>query len=975
MNIALYIEGQEVELNDKVQFAVTRTFEELSNPTVICNDWSKTIQIPFTNSNNRLFGSIFNIERSYVDDNYGLGNKGQYFNPLKKANFKLFYNSGLICTGYMKMASVNNVSKTYEVNLFGEVGNTFLELLECTFNENDVNMVEKGDPSYDDGKVDFKYYINNPITKNRVLNRTFVKESWDNDSPILDLDDENIKDTDIIGFAPVSQGLVKEFANDTYLSNGEFKKFGELLNGKKGITYGDTIIGDGLTERQFGQYRSKYQKPYIYVNKLWQLFVKKSEEICEYPLHLDPVWFNEKNPYYTDLIYMCNDFIDGEGATKKKYVKSISINPTAIESYPYEFNASFNGNKIGFTINSGLTNSDMKNSEYKDKRHYTYYKYGISPFAYLKIGITNKSNVTQYYAVISDMKDYDGNEPYRPTESNITIIQPTPQVIGTLLIGFSIDYDCSQLVNGNSITYQWVYKDWSGKPYVERREKRDGLDYTVNYKGLVGNTYVTVNNANAYYEEDIVTLGRIWNPDLKPFKVLLNYSKMYGLIYYIDHEKKYINVTCRNIYFSRYKILDWTDKVNTLNKYTIEQPTFDSKYVVFNYDSVDADRYKEYEDKYRTTYGSKKLITDYEFNNNEEKLYEGITPTNVINENISSWTQIYNEWVVPSAIPVVTNKEVYFDNLENKEPANIYSSFAFRRKNQNVDARLRSITLTDDTQYERNAQTYCYLDDNGNGDYMTKNITKIPYIHYVDETGKYGCLFAMPKEIYVTDRSLVENAGFIYDNFWRDYINERYSPKNKKVNLQVNLSPIEYSNFEFNNFVKINNTIFIVNKINDYDITNGENTDVELITITDINGYTGGLTFEYAYFEDDKVTVISNTQSNNIIETTVNTNIENVSIVIPTMYQSILQCTTGNIVNNGSTVRFSVSPYQSTLTFYRKMYANLTKDGKIYGKIEITQFSTKPANKPINVTPTEIPNALKNSIGNRVISKDKKIYL
>ena len=62
-------------------------------------------------------------------------------------------------------------------------------------------------------------------------------------------------------------------------------------------------------------------------------------------------------------------------------------------------------------------------------------------------------------------------------------------------------------------------------------------------------------------------------------------------------------------------------------------------------------------------------------------------------------------------------------------------------------------------------------------------------------------------------------------------------------------------------------------------------------------------------------------------------------------------------------------------TFFRKMYANLTKDGKVYGKIEITQFSTRPTNKPINVTPSEIPTAIKNGIGSIKISKDKKIYL
>ena len=54
MKTQLFIEGYEVELNDKVQFLLNKQFEELDNPTVICNDWSKTVSIPFTEKNNTL---------------------------------------------------------------------------------------------------------------------------------------------------------------------------------------------------------------------------------------------------------------------------------------------------------------------------------------------------------------------------------------------------------------------------------------------------------------------------------------------------------------------------------------------------------------------------------------------------------------------------------------------------------------------------------------------------------------------------------------------------------------------------------------------------------------------------------------------------------------------------------------------------------------------------------------------------------
>ena len=56
--VSLYIENEYIELDNEVQFAITKTFEDLSNPTLIINDWSKTVAIPFTDKNNKTFGQL-----------------------------------------------------------------------------------------------------------------------------------------------------------------------------------------------------------------------------------------------------------------------------------------------------------------------------------------------------------------------------------------------------------------------------------------------------------------------------------------------------------------------------------------------------------------------------------------------------------------------------------------------------------------------------------------------------------------------------------------------------------------------------------------------------------------------------------------------------------------------------------------------------------------------------------------------------
>ena len=79
-------------------------------------------------------------------------------------------------------------------------------------------------------------------------------------------------------------------------------------------------------------------------------------------------------------------------------------------------------------------------------------------------------------------------------------------------------------------------------------------------------------------------------------------------------------------------------------------------------------------------------------------------------------------------------------------------------------------------------------------------------------------------------------GNYVYDNCWADYINERYNANNKKITCYANITPIEFEQFNFKKFVVVDNQMFVVNKIFDYD-TNNPLTKVELIQVTNINGY------------------------------------------------------------------------------------------------------------------------------------------
>lgn len=447
-----------------------------------------------------------------------------------------------------------------------------------------------------------------------------------------------------------------------------------------------------------------------------------------------------------------------------------------------------------------------------------------------------------------------------------------------------------------------------------------------------GNTLVSMSYARALVSKDILSLTRLWNPDVAPFEVLLDYSKMFGLIFETDHKNKCINVTCRNVYFQKAKVVDWTDKLNTLNTFTIEQPTFENKYVMFNYEDVDGGRYKTYKDKYQMAYGAKKLITEYEFNNDTEDLFEGIYPCNFVNETYASYNDIFVKWTAGSSIPQSTSSEVMLDNEGDGSSINVQSAFCFRRKNQSCDGNIGAMVyLTDDTIEEKNTDTFCYIDVTRYAQYVTP-VSSMPFLHYIDNSGLYSCLFNVPKEVYVTNKEEVENAICIYDAFWRDYINERYDANNKKVSTQINLSSMDYAGFRFNNLVKINNTLYVVNAIKDYGIGDGLDTDVELITVTNLGGYSKGADFKYAVFENNTLDIEPSPEATTIAIKTDRNFGSSAFLTKDDMAQEYVTILDGTVEYGEGEIRFRVAPYtigQGLPVIIRrtmKLYLNVTSE-------------------------------------------------
>ena len=864
MNTRLFIENREIELDETVQFAITKQFEDLSNPTTIINDWSKTVSIPFTARNNEIFGHIYNPDKLTVEGGSNQALTGIYFNPYKKLDMRLQYGDDVLMVGYAKMNEVkqNNGKGTYEITLFGELGKVFQEMQKITF---------------DTTTDDTDYLIHGEDYVEEYINKDLVVASWNSTGQTnVDLKkktDSNYSVTDIIGFAPnnsFSEGFDYKTFQDTTNTSKQFSDvLGDSFTKATGIEP-DTVIPNGMLPREIGEYRSYLQLPYIYWNKLFQLFQSKAEEVTGYKFQLDDTWFTPSNPYWYDMVYMLYGFgqrTKEEERKKNNYnivssglfwgktptteVKKEAIRVRydyAVESYPILIQ------EEGTTISTKFRLSDkyqvlLNNQIVFRMQIPAYYKSGVKYNLHLNpnnafvftINALNPSGTvikTRKYLLCD--RDYTGN-----TTGYFRVFRMEGDDREAKHLNGSYDYydvyadivqdleykDFGEYATLN-YTGQWLntnypFKDSNNSDY---QPTQTSYSQTFSIKTTYAlNVEVVLNprRSNAYF-----TLNDLWNKDYNLFNEIIKYCKMFRIGISVDEYNKKVIFKQYSKYFNDYAVKDLSGKIDKSKDYTIKPITFENKYVLFNYKDSDANLGKKYKEKYGVNYGEYRLITEYNFNSETSELFKDITQSITNSDNVLSWTNLYDYHTIVYSLP--SEIYVYNKDKDNKQ-VNIFGAYFFRNGLSNFNTeeslRLRSVKISDDTDFQQANNTYFYTQNTSE----SVNVSTYPALDIIN--GDNLCAFNIPKENYTYLNNYV-GKNSIYSNFWENYLNERYNIQNKIITCYVMLTPTEYNQFQWNKFVKIGNQLCIVNKIYDYDMTSNQPTKVDLITIQDINGYT-----------------------------------------------------------------------------------------------------------------------------------------
>ena len=899
-NLHLFIGDMEVEFNQPPDILYTYQTTELTNPTVIKNGFSKQITIYGSPNNNNIFGQYWNVERLQGTSN-GIGsyfNPSKKV-PFKLYINGDIYESGYVKLDEVKI--IEGKSVEYNITLYGGLGQFFYNLSTDWNTGNKRSLADLEYYAWTDSTepLDLSFTINkstvasawNEILGNDMYGVINFAPTYNGYPDSIDADKAIMNFNGLTGF---SSSVTID--NKTYSTNGGYalatlpaKLMAEEVRDYRSYLQTPVIRVKNIIEaicrkeNNSGLYDNGYE-------------VELDSDFFNYsnPYYYDS-WMTL--PLLTNLEFST----EGEGGSTAYTHNYAYVNPSQ-GGYLYTFtlDTPITGSSKHIYVEFDMAVTANCESNWLEMggegrcNAYAVQLYASNSFTSTE-NILDGSKIEWCTHELMDGTKYTINNAikkgvYSPkfNTSSEYISGRWHKVSGTTTYLFNkrIKLDCSLPVGSTCFKIEIARSNSS-----RNEEAKILYDYSVyNQIRNIPVTLVPLSNSEmllsagnegASFSNRYITKQMLLGTDFSPCDFLLSYCKQFGLYIYKDRVEDKIYIKTRKNFYNRDKIVDIQDDIDRLKDITVKPLNIDYGFFALTNSGVSSSFYNDYVNKYGKVYGQKIIATGYDFNADTKNLIDSVFKGAVQAKEMSQYFYTPN---ITKVHPYMYNSVKYalyengdyesgstdvkapfkaiadeFNPYDTEFPGYDYISqpmfYDDSKKALGTEYTLLFFdgyedipssynwNLTDDisAMYKLNNNP-CWLmttssaDTNGNT--IALPITHFPKFSRWYEGNKwmiYSWDFGSPRELYVPNMPN-NDEGNIYWNYFKTYYEDAYDVNSKIVNAYVINK--DFTQEDLRNFYWFDNSIWRLNKIEDYNITSFEGTKCEFVKVQDVNNYT-----------------------------------------------------------------------------------------------------------------------------------------
>lgn len=658
-DLRLFIDGEEVELQKNPNILFTYSVDEVLNPTAVKNTFSKSVDIPGTKKNDRIFNGVFHLDRTGFDGG-------------KKIPFQIFADNILYEEGYCKLEKIKRQLGTtyYTLSFFGGLGSMFYSL---SFKEDEQGVSNK--KTLADLVYRYEGEGSEEVDLDFTINKDTVVDAWNN------VEGWSTK-WRFLNFAPAYNGLPDDFDSDKVLIETQSTSSGGGRGGSSipsvtedGNTYspyGGYVLAEldrEYVESEMREFRSYLQRPVVRCMEVIKACCLP-ENNGGYHVNLDPKFFNVNNPYWygtwctlplltsfdyigqeettavtlnlqsataqtTGYTYVekrditLSDYVDSSmNVTAKVKLSAVIPGATADAYYPTAYSAASGVNYYGGVIVQLVAYDAFGRAVAGSNPQFLCSAYGSR-----RVSEGRGSGRSQIYAVFPKLEDFDWTAPYGSTYDNhgggFKLTGSTYEwkddgggdlkvTANNIPIGSTLKLEITKIYKQNSGTNN-AMSLW------ERIEQ--GGQYTQYFKKDMTNFNVSLEDVRISFASNetirsnsLFTKKTVLSTDFTPCDFLLSFCKIFGLFFRTNPDTREVDILTRENFFSGVTV-DLQDRVDRQDM-QINPVSFSKKWYKYAFEDAGSEYAENYKKVYGKDYGQTLVDTGYQFNADTEDLFK-----------------------------------------------------------------------------------------------------------------------------------------------------------------------------------------------------------------------------------------------------------------------------------------------------------------------------------------------------------------